>query len=110
MRSARYHFFPLYVLCSLIGTVAYYFLVLNINNSKLESFFSWFGKNSMSFLCTNQFVIMVLDILLSLFLQVQLDGILIYIYKIVQFILTMIICATFDIIISKTKLKYVIGK
>lgn len=109
MRSARYHIFPLFVICACVGTAAYYLLVSSVKNEKIINVLSWFGRNSMSFLCTNKFFIIVTNALFYKIIKPDINRIPWMLCNIPIFIIALSLCVLFDVIATKTKLKKLIG-
>lgn len=109
MRSARYHIVPLYFINGCLGTYAFYYGIQLIRSMKLKKYLSWFGQNTMQFLCFNQFFIMIFQILIYRFIKADWNVSQIIINMFV-FVMSMVACMMTGFFISKTKLKFLLGK
>ncbi|MGN0458470.1 MAG: acyltransferase family protein [Eubacterium sp.] len=114
LRSVRFHNVGLYFINSLLGV----FIAWNISNKialsnkvlckKLTAFISFFSKNSIIYVCTNQFFKFWIDyILIMLFDN---DKIIYTVpFRIVVFVLVLLLCTMSNYIFKYKKMKILIG-
>ena len=111
LRSARYHNCILYVVNAILGTMICWGIIkktlgLYTSNWTVLVYFSVY---SISFLCANQFVILICERSLSF----SINGntlMVIVVKKIIVFIITIIICVFLNELIKRTKMKFIIGR
>ena len=113
LRSARYHLEILYLFNGIGGTIMFWNLIniisksKNIIISKTNNFLEYLSINAMTFICTNQSVIMILR---NYLLVTNSSKIITLCSKLIIFFITLIVCYIINIIISNTRLRKIIGK
>ena len=114
MRSARYHNCILYIINSIAGTMAYWGIARKIDVLQSNKAFrllihqaSFLSRNSMGFICMNQFFILLLELL---FQQLMFDGtFVLMIDKMAIFVLVMIVISLLTHVIMHSKCRIFLG-
>lgn len=114
MRSARYCIAPLYLLNGILGTLTYWSIAyrwdtIKIFDKKLVGgFLQYLSVNAMAYLCMNQFFITICNkIFENLFPALLLAEI---VRKILIFCFTLLLCTIMNVVIKRTRLKFVLGR
>ena len=113
MRCGIYGNIPLFWINAILSTI----IGINISkklekelNENIKYYITEIGKNSIVYLCLNQFVIKIVNTIEELLTKFTVESINEKIANILAFMVVMFILWESNIIIQKTKLKFLIGK
>ena len=109
LRSARYHNCALYIVDAVLGTLILWGITRKIIELQKIGGVTYLSIYSISFLCLNQFVIMLCEKLVT---HIMDNGNLIglIILKCITLIITLIVCIAMNELIKKSKFKFMIGR
>lgn len=118
MRSSRYCIPPLYLINGILGTLAYWAVAYQWNKYRsfhkiidyIGKFLQYLSVNAMAYLCMNQFFIMFCKIILKRISPSMTCVWVEIINRSLIFCITILLCTIMNILIRKTRHKYILGR